>query len=49
MILKEWIFNSFYFGGGCGCPERTDLYQFLLWVGVAVLKELILTVYVLGG
>ena len=24
VVLKELIFNSFYFGGGCGGPERTD-------------------------
>ena len=27
--------------GGCGGLERTDFEQFLLWVGVVVLKELI--------
>ena len=26
----------------CGCLERTDFEQFLLWEGVVVLKELIL-------
>ena len=26
---------------GCGCLERTGFQQFLLWVGVVVLKELI--------
>ena len=26
--------------GGCGCLEGTDFYQFLLWVGMVVLKEL---------
>ena len=40
MVLKELIFNSFYFGG-CGGLERTGFQQFLLWVGVVVLKELI--------
>ena len=40
MVLKELIFNSFYFGG-CGGLERTDLQQFLLLEGVVVLKELI--------
>ena len=49
MVFKELIFNSLYVGGGCGGLERTDLYQFLLWVGVVVLKELILTVSALGG
>ena len=24
VVLKELIFNSFYFGGGCGGLERTD-------------------------
>ena len=28
-------------GGRCGCLERTDFEQFLLWEGVVVLKELI--------
>ena len=35
--------------GGCGGLERTDFSQFLLWEGVVVLKELILTVSTLGG
>ena len=29
VVLKELIFNSFYFGGGCGGPERTDFNRFL--------------------
>ena len=28
MVLKELLFNSFYFGG-CGDLERTDFLQFL--------------------
>ena len=24
VVLKELIFNSFYFGEGCGGPERTN-------------------------
>ena len=40
VILKELIFNSFYFEGRCGGLERTDFKQFLLWVGVVILKEL---------
>ena len=35
--------------GRYGGLERTDFLQFLLWVAVAVLKELILTVSTLGG
>ena len=35
--------------GGCGGLERTDFEQFLIWKGVVVLKELILTVSTLGG
>ena len=35
--------------GGCGGTERTNFYQFLLWKGVVVLKELILTVSTIGG
>ena len=34
--------------GGCGGLEITDFGQFLLWEGVAVMKELILTVPFLG-
>ena len=30
MVLKELIFNNFYFGR-CGGLERTDFQQFLLW------------------
>ena len=40
MVLKELILNSFYFGG-CGGLERPDFKQFLLWEGVAVLKEMV--------
>ena len=40
VVLKELIFNSFYFGR-CGVLERTDFQQFLFWKGVVVLKELI--------
>ena len=39
MVLKELIFNSFYFGR-CGGLERTDFYQFLHWEGAMLLKEL---------
>ena len=35
--------------GGSGDLERTGFNQFLLWEGVVVLKELILTVSTLGG
>ena len=28
--------------GECGGPERTDFLQFILWVDVVVLKELII-------
>ena len=42
MVLKELIFNSFYFGEGCGGPERTEfLTVSTLGKGVVVLKELI--------
>ena len=44
MVLKELIFNIFYFGGGCGGLERTDFNTFYFWMGVVVLKGLILTV-----
>ena len=48
MVQKEPIFKSVYFGW-CGCLERTDFLQFLLWKGVVVLKDLIFTVSTLGG
>ena len=38
MVLKDVIFNSFYFGRGGG-PERTNFSQFLLWEAVVVQKE----------
>ena len=41
--LERTDFNSFYFGG-CGSPETTDFNSFYFGNGVAVLKELILTV-----
>ena len=34
---------------GCGGLGRTDFLQFLLWEGVVVLKELILTISTVGG
>ena len=40
MVLKELIFNSFYFGGGCDSHERTDLVTVSNYgEGVVVLKE----------
>ena len=38
MVLKELIFNSFYFGR-CGCLERTDFEQFLLGGGCGGLER----------
>ena len=35
--------------GGDGGIERTDFYQFLLWKGEIVLKELTLSFSTLGG
>ena len=51
VVLKEQIFNSFYFGGcggRCGGLERTDFEQFLLWDDVVVLKEQILNSFYFG-
>ena len=48
VVLKELIFNSFYFRG-CGGLERTDFYQFLIWEGVVVLKELVFNSFYFGG
>ena len=45
--LKGLILNSFYFEG-CGGLERTGFLKFLLWVGVVVLKVLILNIFYLG-
>ena len=45
---KNW-FLSVSTLGGCGDVERTDFWHFLLWEGVDILKELILTVSALGG
>ena len=33
MVLKQMIFNSFYFRVGCAGLERTDFTKFLLWEG----------------
>ena len=50
MVLKELIFNSFNFGGGCGGVERTDFKEFLLLgEGVVVFKELIFNSFHLWG
>ena len=35
--------------GGCGSLEKTDFYQFLLWKGLVVLKELIFYSVSLGS
>ena len=48
MVMKELIFNSFYFGGGCGGHESTDFKQFLLWKGVMVMKALIFNSFLFG-
>ena len=46
---KELIFNTFYFGEGCGGPERTDfLTVSTLEEGVVVLKELIFNSFYFG-
>ena len=41
LIIKELIFNIFYFGDGVVALEGTDFLHFLLCDGVVVLKELI--------
>ena len=48
MVMKELIFSRFYMLGGCGGLEKTDFSQFLLWEGVVVLKELILSSFYFG-
>ena len=47
--LQGTEFSTVSMLGGCGCLVRTDLYQFLLKEGVAVMKELISTVSTIGG
>ena len=47
MVLKELIFNSFYFGG-FGRFESSGFLPFLLWEVVLVLKELILNCFYFG-
>ena len=39
------LISSFKSLGGCGGLERTDFEQFLIWEGVVVMKELILSFY----
>ena len=41
-------FKQFLTSGVCAGLERTDFKQFLLWVGVVVLKELILNSFYFG-
>ena len=51
MVLKELISCTVSTLGVCGGLKRTDWWfgvMFLLWEGVVVLKELILTVSTLG-
>ena len=48
MVLKILIFNIFYLGGVVIIKELI-FNIFLLWEGVVVLTELILTVFTLGG
>ena len=49
MALERTDFLTVSPLGWCGSIERTDFYQFPLWEGVMVLKELILIVSMLGG
>ena len=50
MVLKELIFNNFYFGRECSNgPERKDSSQLLPLEGMVVLKEqVLLTVPTMG-
>ena len=48
MVLKDLILTVSILEG-CGCLERTDFLQFLLWKGMVVLKDLIFTASTLGG
>ena len=47
MVLKELIFNNFHAGWDGGI-ERADFYQFLLWKGEMVLKEMIFIIFYFG-
>ena len=46
MVLKELIFNSFYFGWGVAVLEL--VFQFLCWDDVVVWKELIFNSFYVG-
>ena len=48
MVLKELIFNSFYFGQVGGIFERTDFVTIGTLGGCVVLKELILNSFYTG-
>ena len=55
LVLKELIFNSFYFGWlilsaqeRVPACERTEFQQLILLVGAVVLKELIFSSYLFG-
>ena len=48
MVLKELIFNSFYFKGVVVLKELI-FNSFYLWEGVVVLKELFFNSFYLGG
>ena len=47
MVLKEVILTASMLGGDSGI-ERTDFYQFLLWKGEIVLKELTFIIFYFG-
>ena len=40
-VMKKLVFNNFHLGNGCGHLEKTQFQQFLLWVAVVVMKELL--------
>ena len=46
MVLKELILTLASLGR-CQSCERTDFYQFLIWEGVKVVKELIFTSFLI--
>ena len=48
MVLKELIFNSFYFGRVWWSLKELILTVSILWEGVVVLKELIFNSFYFG-
>ena len=48
MVLKELISTEFTWER-CGCIGSTNFYQFLIWKGMVILKEVIFNSFTFGG